>query len=81
MNNLTLKQKIILGIIIGVMLIVIGIYGYTTLNNDEEIELSQLDLNAEINSQNLNNEGQNMEQNETESNVQNKENLRSKRNQ
>lgn len=81
MNNLTLKQKIILGIIIGVMLIVIGIYGYTTLNNGEEIELSQLDLNAEINSQNLNNEGQNMEQNETESNVQNKENLRSKRNQ
>lgn len=80
MNNLTLKQKIILGIVIGAMLIVIGIYGYTTLNNDEEIELSQLDLNAEINNQNLNNEEQNMEQNETESNVQNKENLRSKRN-
>ena len=81
MNNLTLKQKIILGIIIGVMLIVIGIYGYTTLNHGEELELSQLDLNAEINNQNLNNEGQNMEQNETESNEQNKENLRSKRNQ
>lgn len=81
MNNLTLKQKIILGIIIGVILIVIGIYGYTTLKDDEEIELTQLDLNAEINNQNLNNEGQNMEQNETESNVQNKENLRRKRNQ
>ena len=81
MNNLTLKQKIILGIVIGAMLIVIGIYGYTTLKDDEEIELTQLDLNAEINNQNLNNEEQKMEQNETESNVQNKENLRSKRNQ
>lgn len=36
MSNLTMKQKVILGIVIGVMLIVVGIYGYVSLNNDEE---------------------------------------------
>ena len=76
MNNLTLKQKIILGIIIGVMLIVIGIYGYTTLNHGEELELSQLDLNAEINNQNINSEEENIAQNSEASNVANEENVR-----
>ena len=76
MNNLTLKQKIILGIIIGVMLIVIGIYGYTTLNHGEELELSQLDLNAEINNQNINSEEENIAQNFEASNVENEENVR-----
>lgn len=76
MNNLTLKQKIILGIIIGVMLIVIGIYGYTTLNNGEELELSQLDLNAEINNQNINSEEENIAKNSEASNVENEENVR-----
>ena len=76
MNNLTLKQKIILGIIIGVMLIVIGIYGYTTLNHGEELELSQLDLNAEINNQNINSKEENIAQNFEASNVENEENVR-----
>ncbi len=76
MNNLTLKQKIILGIIIGVMLIVIGIYGYTTLNHGEELELSQLDLNAEINNQNINSEEENIAKNSEASNVENEENVR-----
>ena len=76
MNNLTLKQKIILGIIIGVMLIVIGIYGYTTLNHGEELELSQLDLNAEINNQNINSDEENIAQNSEASNVENEENVR-----
>ena len=76
MNNLTLKQKIILGIIIGAMLIVIGIYGYTTLNHGEELELSQLDLNAEINNQNINSEEENIAKNSEASNVENEENSR-----
>ena len=76
MNNLTLKQKIILGIIIGVMLIVIGIYGYTTLNHGEELELSQLDLNAEINNQNINSKEENIAKNSEASNVENEENVR-----
>ena len=76
MNNLTLKQKIILGIIIGAMLIVIGIYGYTTLNHGEELELNQLDLNAEINNQNINSEEENIAQNFEASNVENEENVR-----
>ena len=42
MSNLTLKQKIILGIIISLMLIVIGIYGYISLNNDEELEFGEI---------------------------------------
>lgn len=76
MNNLTLKQKIILGIVIGAMLIVIGIYGYTTLKDDEEIELTQLDLNAEINNQNINSEEENIAKNSEASNVENEENVR-----
>lgn len=42
MSNLTIKQKIILGVVIGGMLIVIGIYGYIALNNNEE----ELDINS-----------------------------------
>lgn len=40
MKNLTTKQKIILGIIFGIMIIVIGIYGYISLNTyDESLEI------------------------------------------
>lgn len=46
MSNLTIKQKIILGIIICIMLVVIGIYGYTTLNQDEELEISGIQENV-----------------------------------
>lgn len=36
MSNLTTKQKVILGGVVGVMLIIIGIYGYSTLHDDGE---------------------------------------------
>ena len=36
LENLTFKQKIIFGCILGAMLLVIGIYGYTKLNAEEE---------------------------------------------
>lgn len=39
MSNLNTKQKIILGIIILCMVIVIGFYGYTTLNENEDINI------------------------------------------
>lgn len=44
MNNLTIKQKIIIGVIIGIMLIVIGIYGYVSLNNNEDNTIVDSDL-------------------------------------
>lgn len=48
MNSLTMKQKIILGIIVGAMLIVIGVYGYISLNGDEgELDISGI-VNNEI---------------------------------
>lgn len=34
MSNLTTKQKIILGGVVGVMITIIGIYGYSTLHDD-----------------------------------------------
>lgn len=46
MSNLTIKQKIILGVIICIMLVVIGIYGYTTLNQDDELEISGIEENV-----------------------------------
>ncbi len=48
MSNLTMKQKIILGVIIGVMLTVIGIYGYVSLHSEEEVDIGQISSN-EIN--------------------------------
>lgn len=68
MSNLTLKQKIILGVVVGLMLSVIGVYGYISLNQDEELDISELvsnnqaenqstnaiQENVEINSENLN---------------------------
>ncbi len=49
MNNLTTKQKIILGIIISIMLIIIGIYGYITLNTQEDsVENSIIDNNQQL---------------------------------
>lgn len=44
MNNLTIKQKIIIGVIVGIMLIVIGIYGYVSLNNNEDNNIDDSDL-------------------------------------
>ena len=69
MSSLTVKQKIILGIIIGLMLIVIGIYGYISLNQDEELDISEI-ANSEMNSnisQNENNTEDNEESNSEDS--------------
>lgn len=76
MNSLTIKQKIILGVIVGVMLIVIGIYGYTSLNEEKELDISEI-INDEImpNSQEENIEIANKnETNIAENNVNSSEN-------
>lgn len=53
MNNLTMKQKIILGVVISIMLIVIGVYGYISMHQEgEEMNLgSEYDENL-INGEN-----------------------------
>lgn len=52
MNNLTMKQKIILGVVISIMLIVIGVYGYISIHQEEEMDLgSEYDENV-INGEN-----------------------------
>lgn len=43
MSNLTVKQKIILGVIVFAMLIVVGVYGFISLHQDED----NTDLNIE----------------------------------
>lgn len=69
MSNLTIKQKIILGVIVGIMVIVIGIYGYISLNADDGVEILD-DVNNE---QNVQNEVQNnVVQNENTNNLENK---------
>lgn len=67
MNNLTIKQKIILGIIIGIMLFVIGIYGYISLNTDDGVEI---DVNNDKTSENeiQNSQVQNENTNDLENN-------------
>lgn len=71
MSSLTIKQKIILGVIICAMLIVIGIYGYISINEEEELDISEI-INDEImlNSQEENIDVANQnETNVTENNV------------
>ncbi len=74
MSNLTTKQKIILGIIISIMLIIIGIYGYTTLNKEdtgeELIENSVLDNNEQL-KETIENEEQSKKQETKNENIEN----------
>lgn len=51
MNNLTMKQKIILGVVISIMLIVIGVYGYISIHQEEMDLGSEYDENV-INGEN-----------------------------
>ena len=74
MSSLTVKQKIILGIIIGLMLIVIGIYGYISLNQDEELDISEI-ANSEMNS-NISQDENNTEENEENNSEESDENSR-----
>lgn len=52
MNNLTMKQKIILGVVISIMLIVIGIYGYISMHQEGE----EMDLGSEYDENLINGE-------------------------
>ena len=63
MSNLTVKQKIILGIVILAMLIVIGIYGYISLNSKEDTVDLGLDESNNIEEENKENIGENIEEN------------------
>ena len=74
MSSLTVKQKIILGIIIGLMLIVIGIYGYISLNQDEELDISEI-ANSEMDS-NISQDENDTEENEESNSEDSDENFR-----
>lgn len=74
MSSLTVKQKIILGIIIGLMLIVIGIYGYISLNQDEELDISEI-TNSEMDS-NISQDENDTEENEESNSEDSDENFR-----
>lgn len=74
MSSLTVKQKIILGIIIGLMLIVIGIYGYISLNQDEELDISEI-ANSEMDS-NISQDENDTEENEESNSEDSGENFR-----
>lgn len=56
MNSLTTKQKVIIGIVIGVMVLIIGIYGYSMIGKEEEWEENALETD-----ENLENEVTNQE--------------------
>lgn len=58
MSNLTTKQKVIIGIVIGVMTIIIGIYGYSMIVQEED-----WDDNVSTVDGNLSNEAMNQENN------------------
>ena len=57
MNSLTTKQKIIIGIVIGVMILIIGIYGYSMIEQENiwkegESEVEENLQNEEMNQAN-----------------------------
>ena len=56
MSNLTMKQKVIIGIVIGVMVLIIGIYGYSMIGQEGEWEGDALESD-----ENLENEVTNQE--------------------
>ena len=53
LQNLTMKQKIILGIVLGGMIVVIGIYGVMSLKTEEELDITNLIENSELLDQNI----------------------------
>lgn len=56
MNSLTTKQKVIIGIVIGVMVLIIGIYGYSIIGKEDDWEENALETD-----ENLENEVTNQE--------------------
>lgn len=64
MNNLTTKQKIIIGAILSVMIVVIGIYGYSMLGQEDwEQDILVTDENLENVVENQEKAGSNINQN------------------
>lgn len=81
MNNLTTKQKIIIGAIVGVMVLVIGVYGYGMLQGekgwDQDVLSSSLDTNLESEVMNQEDNSANSEELGKENNVMDVENIES----
>ncbi len=48
MGNLTIKQKIIIGVIVGIMAIIIGIYGYSMLGQEDDWEENALETDTNL---------------------------------
>lgn len=71
MNNLTTKQKIIIGVAISVMTVIIGIYGYSMLQQEENWEVDTTLLNEE----NLQNAVVNTEENVATNTIQTEQNV------
>ncbi len=61
MNNLTIKQKVIVGVIIVVMVLIIGIYGYSIIEKEDSWEESALEVEENLQSEVLNQEENNIE--------------------
>lgn len=61
MNNLTIKQKVIVGVVIGVMVLIIGIYGYSIIEKEDSWEESALEVEENLQSEVLNQEENNIE--------------------
>ncbi len=61
MNNLTMKQKVIVGVVIGVMVLIIGIYGYSIIGQEDSWEESALGMEENLQSEVLNQEENSIE--------------------
>lgn len=61
MNNLTIKQKVIVGVVIGVMVLIIGIYGYSIIEKEDSWEESDLEVEEHLQSEVINQEENNIE--------------------
>lgn len=59
MENLTTKQKIIVGAIISVVIVIIGIYGYSMLQQEENWEQDTLLSDEDLQNKITNQEGEN----------------------
>lgn len=56
MNNLTTKQKLIVGGIIGIMAIIIGFYGYSMIGQEEDWEENILEVEGNLQNEDTNQE-------------------------
>ena len=61
MNNLTMKQKVIVGVVIGVMVLIIGIYGYSIIGQEDSWEESASEMEENLQSEVLNQEENSIE--------------------